>query len=113
MSKVVPLRSQDKKVSRSMGMYSTYSFVDKDPIIDVLRTAIQDEAAVRGMSFNLMCKMLAETAGCGPSTLHGWFAGKTRMPKFAVLNSIFVQLGCDLHKLAGKELGISTRRKRA
>jgi hypothetical protein len=60
---------------RTLRMYATYSFVDKDPVIDKLRTVVQRVAAREGKSFDHMVDRLAVDASLSPSTPYGWFFG--------------------------------------
>lgn len=56
-------------------IYNTYRFKNKDPIIDKLRTAMQDEK----MSY----KEVSANSGVSETTLRNWFEGGTRRPQFA------------------------------
>lgn len=65
--------------------YRNYVFVDKDPIIDVVRTAVADakksyEAIHRGSNVST-------------TTLYNWFHGKTRRPQFATVASVLLECG--------------------
>ncbi len=64
-----------KKVRASRGIlvYKTYSFREKDPIIDELRTMLQDE----GLSYH----EIHMRGGPTEITLYNWFKGATRSPK--------------------------------
>ena len=66
-------------------LYRTYRFVDKDPVIDVLRTAQQD-AKVKPAK-------IAAASGVSTSTIHGWFHGKTRKPQFATVVAVARSIG--------------------
>jgi len=68
--------------------YRSYSFTDKDPIIDRLRTAVQDS----GLSY---AKVSAES-DVSVNCLREWFEGKTRRPQFATVAAVFSALGMDL-----------------
>jgi hypothetical protein len=67
--------------------YNTYRFQekDKDPVIDVLRTAQQDA--------NIKPGKIATASGVSPSTIHGWFYGKTRKPQFATVVAVARSIG--------------------
>jgi hypothetical protein len=75
-------------------LYRTYLFRRKDPVIDLLRTAIQLEAHARNISFNKMLGVIVEDCGGKPTiaALHNWFSGPTISPRYchvaAVANSI-------------------------
>jgi transcriptional regulator with XRE-family HTH domain len=69
-------------------LYKSYSFVDKDPIIDRVRTIVQDS----GLSLS---KVSGES-DVAISTLSAWFDGKTRRPQFASVAAVCSALGYDL-----------------
>lgn len=92
-------------VSRSLGMYGTYSFIDKDPIIDIIRTGVQDYAAQQGIKESTACKHISDETRVSTSTLHNWLGGKTRRPSFAAVNAVCMDLGVDLAKLAAEHMG--------
>lgn len=66
-------------------LYKTYIFRDKDPVIDVLRTAKTDS--------KVKASTIAETSGVSPSTIHNWFMGKTRKPQFATVVAVARAIG--------------------
>jgi len=72
-------------MARGFLRYKAYPFVDKDPVIDVLRTLKRDTDMSDGEI----------TAGGGPttSTLRNWFKGKTRRPQFATVAAAAVAMG--------------------
>ena len=59
----------------------TYRFRDKDPIIYVLKTGIQDWADRRGIKFSKAMSEVAEIAGVTTSCLYKWFFGSTVRPQ--------------------------------
>jgi transcriptional regulator with XRE-family HTH domain len=73
---------------RTLKIYKSYSFRNKDPIIDKLRTIIKDE----GFSF----AKIERKSGVTANTLHNWFNGKTRRPQFATVNAVARCMGYDL-----------------
>ena len=68
--------------------YRTYVFRNKDPIIDKLRTVVDDSK----QSYSL----IAESSGVSATTIYNWFHGKTRRPQFATLNAVARSLGREL-----------------
>jgi hypothetical protein len=74
--------------------YRTYSFVDKDPIIDKVRTAVKES----GMSKT----SISVKSGVSTSCMHNWFDGATRRPQFASVNAVL--RACD------KELRVVDRK---
>lgn len=68
--------------------YKSYSFIDKDPIIDEVRTMVNDSGA--------NYKWIEDHSGVTSSTLHAWFNGKTKKPQAATLNAVARALGYKL-----------------
>jgi hypothetical protein len=68
--------------------YKSYSFVDKDPIIDEVRTIVQ----LSGATY----KKIEEDSGVTSKTLRDWFDGQTRKPQAATLNAVARALGYKL-----------------
>jgi DNA-binding phage protein len=69
-------------------LYRSYRFLDKDPIIDKIRTAVQDSGKT-----NLQ---IHEKSGVAIATLHNWFKGKTRRPQFATVAAVLRSIGKDV-----------------
>jgi len=90
---------------RTIQIYRTYSFKDKDPAIDMLRTAIKDEGATY--------KEIHETSDVSVSSLKGWFDGKTRRPHHATMAAVAGALGYDfkLVKQRGRSAVEKLKRK--
>ncbi len=57
----------------TLRVYRSYSFKDKDPVIDQLRHLRE----IAGVSY----KEIHEAGGPVPSTLYAWFEGATRQPQ--------------------------------
>lgn len=68
--------------------YKSYSFTDKDPIIDEIRTMVGDS----GASY----LWIEEHSGVTRVTLRAWFMGKTRKPQAATINAVARALGYKL-----------------
>jgi transcriptional regulator with XRE-family HTH domain len=68
--------------------YKSYSFTDKDPIIDEIRTVVQGSGATY--------KKIQEDSGVTAATLRAWFDGETRKPQAATLNAVARALGYKL-----------------
>lgn len=67
-----------------------YRFIDKDPVIDLIRTAI----AEAGLYDNTRSRRsLCEKARIHPSTLDNILYGKTRHPQHRTVAAIFKALG--------------------
>lgn len=65
--------------------YKAYPFVDKDPVIDVLRTLKRDT--------EMTDTEIKDGGGPTTSTLRNWFKGKTRRPQFATVAAAAVAMG--------------------
>jgi len=68
--------------------YKSYSFLEKDPIIDEIRTVIQE----CGVSH----KWIEENSGVTAVTLRAWFYGATKKPQAATINAVARSLGYKL-----------------
>lgn len=80
--------AQAPKASTGLKLYKSYMFQDKDPIIDRMRTMLDDE----GVKQNEACVL----SGLSPSTLHNWFKGDTKRPQFATIMALARSVGYDL-----------------
>jgi uncharacterized membrane protein YkvA (DUF1232 family) len=67
--------------------YKSYNFKEKDPVIDKVRTIVNDE----GASY----KQISDASGVSTSCLYGWFNGATRRPQHAPLMAVLHALGYD------------------
>jgi hypothetical protein len=68
--------------------YKSYNFLEKDPIIDEIRTVYQDS----GFTY----KQIHEDSGVSTSTLSSWFDGATRRPQAATVNAVLRAMGYKL-----------------
>ena len=68
--------------------YRSYSFKDKDPIIDKIRTVVGDSGLDYGQ--------IRDKSDVSIGTLRNWFHGETRRPQFATLNAVARALGHEL-----------------
>lgn len=74
--------------------YKSYNFVDKDPIIDEIRTIYEDS----GANYH----WIHENSNVSTTTLNNWFSGKTKTPRAATVNAVLRCLG---YKLGVVEMG--------
>lgn len=88
MTKAAPRRT-------ALRLYKSYVFVEKDPIIDVMRTVVEDSK--RSYQF------IHDNSGVSKTTLRSWFVGKTRRPQFATVAAVVRSLGQDI-SVAGKRV---------
>ena len=68
--------------------YKSYNFMEKDPIIDEIRTVYEDS----GVNY----KWIEDNSGVTSATLANWFSGKTRKPQAATINAVLRSLGFKL-----------------
>jgi hypothetical protein len=68
--------------------YKSYNFIDKDPMIDEIRTIVEQS----GASY----KWVHENSGVGSTTIAKWFDGSTRRPQAATMNAVLRSLGFKL-----------------
>ena len=65
--------------------YPTYSFIEKDPIIDLLHTQLTRK--------HITIKDLALSSGVSPGTIRNWFYGETKRPSHATVKAVAIALG--------------------
>jgi transcriptional regulator with XRE-family HTH domain len=82
------MTASESKKRRASFAYKSYSFVDKDPIIDRIRTIVADE----GESY----KEIQLRSSVSASTLYNWFEGDTKRPQFATIMAVARSLGYDM-----------------
>jgi transcriptional regulator with XRE-family HTH domain len=70
-------------------LYKSYMFTGrKDPVIDKIRTAMQD----RGASY----EEIAAASGVSRTTLRNWFEGDTCRPQYATVAAALGGMGYEL-----------------
>jgi transcriptional regulator with XRE-family HTH domain len=70
-------------------LYKSYNFVDKDPVIDRLRTMMARE----GLKYS----KISDLSGVSSTTMHNWFEGKTKRPQYATVMAFVRALGYRAH----------------
>jgi hypothetical protein len=68
--------------------YKSYNFVDKDPMIDEIRTIVEQS----GASY----KWINAESSVSTQTIAKWFDGSTRRPQAATMNAVLRALGKKL-----------------
>ena len=66
----------------------SYSFHEKDPLIDYVRTAIQDS----GKSL----KQISDESHVGIATIYKWIYGQTKKPQAGTLQAVLLVCGYEL-----------------
>jgi len=74
--------------------YPTYNFLEKDPVIDTLRTQLTRK--------HITIKDLAATSGVSQGTIRNWFYGETKRPSHATVKAVAVAIGF-VYKLERKK----------
>jgi hypothetical protein len=91
----------------SQSVYRTYRFIDKDPIIDKVRTVLQDE----GLFAKGKRKIVHELSGVQLSTLDGWFEGDTMKPINATVGAVISSIGYEMTFIKSKDINIDKELK--
>jgi hypothetical protein len=68
-------------------VYRTYNYVEKNPVIDKVRTLVQDEGLIKRLS------VVHEISGVSTTTLNNWFNGDTRSPQHSTIAAVITSLG--------------------
>ena len=68
--------------------YKSYVFIDKDPMIDQVRTIVRDS--------HMTYKAIAEISGVTTHTIRNWLDGATRKPQAATFNAVLRACGYKL-----------------
>jgi hypothetical protein len=75
-------------------LYKSYAFKTKDPMIDILRTALKDD----GIDW----RDLPEFTGVSYATYHSWFEGDCRMPRHCTIAATIRSLPTTTQRLLYK-----------
>jgi transcriptional regulator with XRE-family HTH domain len=78
-------------MARGFGTYRTYNWIKKNPVIDKIRTKLQDE----GLYAKGKRKMLHDLTGVSVSTYEGWFEGDTQSPRHETIMATMTALGYE------------------
>jgi hypothetical protein len=88
-------------------VYRTYNYVDKNPVIDKVRTLVQDEGLFKQL------KIVHEISGVSTTTLDNWFNGDTRSPQHATIAAVITSLGYEETFVKKKDINVERERKLA
>ena len=80
----------------ALRLYRSYNFVDKDPVIDRIRTIIADE----GLSY----QDIHVISGVSASTPKNWLEGETKRPQYASIAAITYALGYKTEFVKDKKI---------
>ena len=67
-------------------IYRTYRWIDKDPIIDAVRTVVKSGERLKNT-------MVHQISGVATATLENWFSGSTRKPQNSTVTAVTSALG--------------------
>ena len=93
------------KKSNGLRPYKAYLFKDKDPVIDELRTIVEDHFKHRVNRPDL--RKITEGGGPGLGCMAGWFFGATRRPQSATLEAAGRAIGYRRVWRKGHMIGVS------
>jgi hypothetical protein len=77
-----------------------YNFVDKDPVIDEVRTVITDEGLFKKLG------TVADLSSLSRTTLDNWFHGDTKRPQYASVMAVMLSLGYDRKWIKSREINL-------
>lgn len=69
-------------------LYRTYLFLDKDPVIDQMKTALDTS--------QMSIPAIAEKSGLAEGTLRNWFYGETLRPQFSSVQAFYRAIGWEM-----------------
>jgi DNA transposition AAA+ family ATPase len=84
--------------------YKSYNFIDKDPMIDEIRTIVEKS----GASY----KWVNQESGVSTGTIAKWFDGETRRPQAATMNAVLRSLGYKLGVVEHEKVIVPTEGRR-
>ena len=70
-------------------VYRTYNYVDKNPVIDKVRTLIQDEGLIKKLG------IVHEVSGVATATIDRWLNGDTKNPQHGTIAAVITALGYE------------------
>jgi DNA-binding phage protein len=71
-----------------MKAYKSYLFRDKDPVIDLVRTAVDDS--------KISYEQISADSGVSSNTIYQWFHGKTKRPQHCTVMAVLRAVGKEL-----------------
>lgn len=81
-------------VKGAIQTYKTYRFIDKDPMIDKLRTVVKEK--FQNHKGEIHYGLASERSGVSDGTLRNWFEGGTKRPQFATMCAVARAADYDL-----------------
>jgi hypothetical protein len=99
--------ARNSKRRSILHVYRTYNFIDKDPVIDEMRTLVKDEGLIKKLN------IVHELSGVSVSTLTNWFDGETKAPQNRTISAVATALGYERKWQKTKDLDIDAELKKA
>lgn len=96
-------------MARGITVYRTYSYITKNPVVDKIRTILQDE----GMYSKKQRKVLHEISGVAVQTYDGWFDGDVRDPRHQTIMATLSSLGYEEQFVKTKTIDVEKERELA
>lgn len=84
--------------------YRTYRYIQKNPVIDKVRTVLQDE----GLFKNL--RVVHEISGVAVATLDNWFHGDTKNPFHSTIAAVMSSVGYEETFQKTKDIDVEAER---
>jgi hypothetical protein len=88
-----------------MRVLRTYRYTDKNPVIDKMRTVLQDEGLFKHLT------IVHEISGISTSCLHALFHGATRNPQHRTVAGVMTSLGYEEQFIKTKDIDVEAERK--
>jgi hypothetical protein len=85
----------------------TYRYIDKNPVIDKMRTVLQDEGLFKKLT------IVHELSGISTSCLNALFHGNTRNPQHRTVAGVMSSLGYEETFQKVKDIDVEKERKLA
>lgn len=76
-------------MAADLKLYRTYRFIDKDPVVDKIRTVFKDEGLLNPRGYNIAHQL----SGVAVSTYKNWFDGDTKRPTNPTIEATLTSLG--------------------
>lgn len=96
------------KASRGfLRVYRTYNYIDKNPVIDKIRTIVDDEGLMKNLN------IVHEISGVATTTLKNWFDGETKNPQHHTIAAVITSLGYEERFVKTEKIDVEEERAKA
>jgi hypothetical protein len=90
-------------------LYRTYRFIDKDPVIDKIRTVFKDEGLLNPRGYDIAHQL----SGVQISTYKNWFDGDTKRPTNPTIEATLTSLGYKREIVKDRSFDVDQELKKA